>query len=333
MSISIISEQEIRQLIPLDETAIAQIEKAYGWLSSETVIMPPVMQIDQRAVQGQTCVKSALVPSQPAFAAKVASIFPQNRENGLPPNSGLMVLFNSRTGIVEAILLDNGYLTQIRTAAGGAVAAKHLAPKSVSTIGLIGAGKQARLQLQALQLVRDFQHVRIWSRQRPKAEELAHTLQTTLHVTAEVVDTPQEVVQHAEVVITATSAQQPIIIGEWLHPHLHITAMGSDAPHKNELHPGVLVGADLYVCDSRSQCERLGELHHAIQAGVADQIPSVVELGDIINQRKPGRKEEDAITVCDLTGVGAQDTAIALYTWEQAKQAGVGIAIGGPDAS
>jgi ornithine cyclodeaminase len=124
--------------------------------------------------------------------------------------------------------------------------------------------------------------------------------------------------------VTTTPSRDPLVVADWLHPGLHLTTMGADAPDKNELHPGVLERADLVVCDSRAQCARLGELHHALEQGID---VTVTELGAITSGASPGRTSPDQITVCDLTGTGVQDTAIALLAYEKAKNAGLGTAI------
>jgi ornithine cyclodeaminase/alanine dehydrogenase-like protein (mu-crystallin family) len=123
-------------------------------------------------------------------------------------------------------------------------------------------------------------------------------------------------------VVTATPARDPLVVADWLHPGLHITAIGSDAPDKNELHPAVLERADLLVCDARAQCASLGELHHALEQGIE---LTTIELGEITGGARPGRTGDDQITVCDLTGTGVQDTAIALLAYQKASARGLGM--------
>ena len=134
----------------------------------------------------------------------------------------------------------------------------------------------------------------------------------------------EQVVRESEFVVTTTPSRRPFLKAEWLHPGLHITCMGSDAEHKQELFPDVFGKADLIVCDRKSQCFRLGELRHALEAGVITEDSSVFELGEVLSGRASGRKDEQQITVCDLTGVGVQDTAIALLTYQRALQKGLG---------
>jgi ornithine cyclodeaminase len=130
------------------------------------------------------------------------------------------------------------------------------------------------------------------------------------------------VVEQSDIVVTTTPSTKPLIEADWLRPGQHVTAMGSDAEHKNELAPAVLVRADLYVADRASQCAVLGELHHAIAAGLVAADAKVPELGQVIAGQHPGRRDERAITVCDLTGTGVQDTAIATLARRRAEQAG-----------
>jgi ornithine cyclodeaminase/alanine dehydrogenase-like protein (mu-crystallin family) len=164
----------------------------------------------------------------------------------------------------------------------------------------------------------------VWARDCAKADACADDLATRLGLDAIAVSSAERLVLEADVVVTATPARAPLVVADWLHPGLHVTAMGSDAPDKNELHPAVLERADLVVCDSRAQCARLGELHHALEHGIE---PTIVELGEITGGATPGRTHPDQITVCDLTGTGVQDTAIALLAYGKAKSAGLGTTI------
>ena len=233
-----------------------------------------------------------------------------------------MMLFSAKTGIVEAVLLDNGYLTDVRTAAAGAVAAKHLAPEEVHTAGVLGTGVQARLQIEAAHLVRPFKRVLVWGRNMEKARACADDIARAIGVEATAHDDPARVVAESQLIVTTTPAREPIFKAEWLHPGLHVTAMGSDQAGKNEIDPQALARADLYVCDRVSQCEKLGELRSARAAGLMAETPP--ELGAIVNGDAAGRTSGDAVTICDLTGTGAQDTAIATRALKAAREAGAG---------
>jgi ornithine cyclodeaminase len=237
-----------------------------------------------------------------------------------------MMLLSARTGIVEALLLDNGYLTDIRTAAAGAVAARHLARPDSRVAAILGCGRQAALQLQALTLVRPIERARIWGRDSQKARVTAASLTAKLGFPVEAATTAESACASADVIVTTTPAGQPILKADWLRPGQHVTAMGSDSEHKNEVDPALLTRV-LYVADSIAQTRRCGELHHAIRAGYVGATDAFVELGQVIAGQCGGRREPDDITLCDLTGTGVQDTAIAVLANERAHAARAGHSI------
>ncbi|MGX0875489.1 ectoine utilization protein EutC [Roseovarius sp. MBR-154] len=316
--IRIVTEAELRAAVGLDLDTVKVIEQAFGALSDGGVVMPPVMSMELAQAHGEVDVKTAYIPGFDGFAIKVSPGFFDNPKLGLPSLNGLMILFSAKTGLVEAVFLDNGYLTDLRTAAAGAVAAQYLAPETVQTAGVIGTGVQARLQARAAYLVRPFERLLIWGRDAEKAHACAGDL-SDLNCDIQVVDTPADLVRESQLVITTTPAREPVIKAEWLHPKLHITAMGSDQAGKNEIDPQALVQADLYVADRAPQAQSLGELRAALEAGLwAEDSP--VELGDVIRGRARGRRAAAEVTICDLTGTGAQDTAIATHV--MAKLAG-----------
>ena len=310
--IQIVTEAELKKAVKLDLTAVDVVEKAFAALASGKVVMPPILSMDLHDVNGEVDVKTAYIPGFDGFAIKVSPGFFNNPQLGLPSLNGLMILFSAKTGLVESLFLDNGYLTDIRTAAAGAVAARHLAPETVETAGVIGTGVQARLQMIAAHLVRPFKHVLVHGRDAEKASACAADLAAALGIEAQAVDDPVELVARSQLVVTTTPAREPVIKADWLHPGLHITAMGSDQSGKNEIDPAALVAADAYVCDSVSQCEVSGELEAAIAADIGIK-GTPAELGQVIAGTKTGRVSAEAITICDLTGTGAQDTAIATH--------------------
>ncbi|MBB4233296.1 ectoine utilization protein EutC [Rhizobium mongolense] len=323
-TIKILAERELRQIVPLDHAAVQCVEDAFHSLATKTVAMPPILRLDISDHRGEVDVKTAYVQGLDGFAVKISPGFFDNPKIGLPSTNGLIVLLSSQTGLLKALLLDNGYLTNVRTAAAGAVAAKYLARKDASVAAILGAGIQARLQLQALTLVRPIRQARIWARESAKAETLAWELskEFDLHVTA--CAEPHEAVAGSHVIVTTTPANQPIFDSAWLEPGQHITVMGSDAEHKNELDPKAIVQADFYVADSLKQTRTLGELHHAISAGIVSPDARFPELGEIIAGTKTGRLNERQITIVDLTGTGIQDTAIAALAFKRAEASSVG---------
>ena len=238
-----------------------------------------------------------------------------------------MVLISADTGIPKAVLLDNGYLTEVRTGIAGAVAAKHLAKDKIETVGVIGSGSQARYQMEALKLARDYQRILVYGIIPDEVELYAEEMTNRLTVEVIQADDAETVVRESEIVVTATPAQQPYLEAGWLHPGLHITCMGSDAEHKQELFADVFTRADLVVCDRKDQVFRLGELHHARDEGIITREDQVIELGELTSGMRKGRQNDAQVTICDLTGVGVQDTQIARLAYAKAKQKGFGLFI------
>ena len=320
--IQIVAEQELRRLVGLDLDTVDVIEAAFAALAQGGVVMPPILSMALHAANGEVDVKTAYIPGFDGFAIKVSPGFFDNPGIGLPSLNGLMILLSAKTGLVQALFLDNGYLTDLRTAAAGAVAARHLAPRQVETAGVIGTGVQARLQMQAAHLVRPFERVLVHGRDLDKARACAADLHATLGIPAEAMTEPATLVRESQLVVTTTPSRTPILRADWLHPGLHITAMGSDQAGKNEIEPAALVAADAYVCDRVSQCEVSGELEAALASRLWTRAQPA-ELGEVIIGVKPGRRSPDDITICDLTGV--QDTAIATHVRARFPAAGTGI--------
>jgi ornithine cyclodeaminase len=323
----IFTEQELKQFIQLNQEAVKVVEDAFSKLAENEAVMPPIMRVDIEDQNGEVDVKTAYIKGKEMFAIKISSGFFNNYQLGLPSGNGMMILINTKTGVPEAVLLDNGYLTEVRTAAAGAVAAKYLSKENIGTVGVIGAGSQARFQLRALQLVRNFNKVLIYARSVERAKNYASEMANELGVEVEIAESAEFAVRNSDIMITTTPAKEPIIKAEWLHPGLHITAMGSDAENKQELDPEILAKADLLVCDTKAQCARLGELHHALAKGVLTEESTIIEIGELTSLKVAGRKSDEQITVCDLTGTGVQDTAIALFAYQEMKKRNKGLKI------
>jgi len=317
--VRVLTEADLRAAVPLDLAAVDVVERAFAALAAGKVVMPPILSMEIAEAHGEVDVKTAYISGLDGFAIKVSPGFFDNPKIGLPSLNGLMVLFSARTGLVEALLMDNGYLTDVRTAAAGAVAARHLAPE-VETAGVVGTGVQARLQMQAAHLVRPFRRALVWGRDADKAAACAADLAETLGIEAQAMTDPARLVDESQLVVTATPARTPILQADWLHPGLHVTAMGSDQPGKTEIAPEALARADLYVCDRVNQCAVSGELEAARAAGMMAGTPP--ELGAIVSGQAQGRRSPVDITICDLTGTGAQDTAIASHARSVAGAAG-----------
>lgn len=321
--IPIIEEAALRKVIT-PQLAVEAMRGAFRADGEGRAHVPAVINLDVPAHRGEFHVKTALIDGVPHVAVKVASGFYDNPAKGLPSGSGLIVVFDATTGLPVALLLDNGFLTDIRTGAAGAVAAEVLAPATVRIVGVIGSGLQARYQVRCLGVVRAFTHIVAWSPDRPRLDAYVKEMQDE-GFDARAAATPEVVCREAEVLVTATPSRAPLVRAEWLRAGQHVTALGSDSPGKQELDAGCLALADLLVVDRLTQCASFGELRHALDAGLLRPDRVHAELGEVVAGVKPGRTTAEQITIADLTGVGFQDTAIASVYLEMLKSGNVEI--------
>ncbi len=305
---------EIKSLIDVP-TLIQAIEDGFVLLSEDRVVVPPVGFMHFDEPPGDVHIKYGFVRDDDVYVLKMASGFYNNAELGVSVADGLILVFNQKTGHLKMILLDKAWLTDMRTAAAGAVAARHLAPKNIKNIGIVGTGVQARMQLELLKDVVNCQSCLIWGRDANKVQATIDDLKASqtikdwgleLKAAADI----DELVSNCNLIVTTTSAKEPLIRAEHLQPGTHITAMGSDDHGKQELEAAVLAKADRVVADSISQCVDHGECFHAVKDKLVDE-DSILELGNVIKKPELGRTSEDQITVADLTGVAIQDIQIA----------------------
>ncbi|TGT46320.1 ornithine cyclodeaminase family protein [Mesorhizobium sp. M8A.F.Ca.ET.165.01.1.1] len=299
-------EQILEALPHID--VVAEIERGFVAFTEGKVEVPPVGELLFPDENGELHIKYGAVRGDDIFVVKLATGFFNNPQLGLPPFSGCMLVLSAKTGQVVCVLLEEGELTNHRTAAAGAVVARHLAPPDLQTIGICGSGVQARLQADYLRRVTDCRNLVLWGRDDARAAEAVRDI-GRMGYTARAVASPAEVASCAQLIVTTTASRQPYLLASFVKPGTHITAMGSDTPEKSELDPMLLRNASMVVADSIQQCLLRGEIHTAIAAGAIDG-DRVVELGNVISG-KAGRRSRADITVADLTGVAVQDIMIA----------------------
>lgn len=307
--IPIIEEAALRAVVT-PALAVSVIREAFRADGEGRAHVPAVINLEIPGARGEFHVKTAHIESVPYVAVKIASGFYDNPSRGLPSGSGMIAVFDAATGFPSALLLDNGFLTDIRTGAAGAIAADVLARTAIETVGVIGSGLQARWQIRCLREVRPFSRVVAWSPTRDHlARYCAEMRDEGFDVTAAA--GAEQVCEAADVLITTTPARAPLVRAAWLRPGMHVIAVGSDTPGKQELDADCLGRADLAVVDRLAQCAAFGELKPALDAGTLTLDGVHAQLGEIVAGRKPGRTSDAQITIADLTGVGFQDTAIA----------------------
>ncbi|MEP1788828.1 hypothetical protein, partial [Reichenbachiella sp.] len=276
-------------------------------------VVPPVGELLFSEPKGEAHIKYGYIKQDDYYVIKVASGFYDNPKLGIASSQGLMLLFSQKTGQPVAVLLDEGHLTDIRTAAAGALAAKYFAPEHITAIGVIGTGIQARLQLEYLQKNTPCKTAWVWGRTTESMEKFKVDIETDFDV--HLASSPSEVARHANLIVTTTPSETPLLLAEDILPGTHITAVGSDTSEKQELESVLLAKADIVIADSIPQSKSRGEIYRAIKDSKLS-LGEINELGQAIQNPALQRTTEEQISVVDLTGVAVQDIMIAraIYT-------------------
>jgi len=307
----IITLDQIKAVLPkLD--LLPEIEAGFASYSAGQAVVPPVGELILEG--GEVHIKYGYIQGDDYYVIKIASGFFGNPQMGLPTGNGLMLLFDQHTGKPVSILIDEGYLTDVRTAIAGAIAAKFLAPKNINRIGIVGTGVQARLQLEYLLPVTDCRDVLVWGRGETQITRYIHDMKS-LGFSIEQTLSSRDILHTCNLIVTTTPAKEPILHAGDLSPGVHITAVGSDAPYKQEIDAKILKHAHLIVADSISQCLQRGEIHQAIKSNHISK-ENILELGNIISGRSEGRTSDDQVSIADLTGVAVQDIKIAMAVFD-----------------
>ena len=287
-----------------------EIELGFIAYSNGQVVVPPVGELIFEDPPGDTHIKYGYIKGDKYYVIKIASGFYQNVKINLPSSAGLMLVFSQKTGILETILLDEGFLTNVRTAVAGEIVAKYMAPKDVTTIGVFGTGTMARMQVKILQSVTDCKDIIVWGRSEASLEAYKNDMEGDGYQVQTTLDSA-DVTETSNLILMTTPSATPLIDAAQLRKGTHITAMGSDTADKQELDTKILRAADIVVADSLIQCQERGEIYRALLTGDL-KIDKVIELGSAIESSNRIRVSEDQITVADLTGVAVQDVQIAI---------------------
>jgi ornithine cyclodeaminase/alanine dehydrogenase-like protein (mu-crystallin family) len=311
---TVYSRAQIAQVIRPKEV-IAAMERAFAAYSNGEAVIPPVGQLDFEDPPGDCHIKYGYLKQGSTFTIKIATGFWKNPERGLASSNGVVLVFSSETGELLTIFQDEGYLTDMRTAAAGAVAAKYLAPQEIGCIGIIGAGLQARLQLDYLREVTPCRRVKLWARAMDRARAL-----TVPGFDIEVVASPSAVAADARLIVTTTASRAWLLGAADVKPGTHITALGADGGGKQELEPQLLALAQIRAVDSVSQCSKYGDSAFALEQGLIET-RDLVELGRVIQDPALRRRSAQDISIADLTGVAVQDMAIAELALQRLRSA------------
>lgn len=314
MTTKILALNQIKTVLGgIDMSLLIQaIEDSFVTYSEQRAIVPPVGHLAFATPPADVHIKYGYIQGDDYYVLKVASGFYDNPKVGLASSNGLMLVFDQKTGELLCMLLDEGYLTDVRTGLAGAIAAKYLAPSNIKAIGIVGTGTQARLQLRYLRHITDCRKVYIWG--RSEQARSAYTSEMSREgFTVIPTSSISELARNSNLIVTTTPSTDPLIQSKDILPGTHITAIGADTKNKQELDPILVSGADIIVADSISQCIDHGEIADAVKKRLL-QPTQIIEFGRLI---KGGRRMSDQqITLADLTGIATQDIQIAKIIYE-----------------
>ncbi|MEE2993977.1 MAG: ornithine cyclodeaminase family protein [Gemmatimonadota bacterium] len=296
---------------------IQDIEDGFVAYSQGKVQVPPVGELIFEDPPGDVHIKYGAINGDDYYVIKLASGFADNPLLGIPRIQGMMLIFSQKTGEPIAFLLDQGYLTNVRTAAAGAVAAKYMAPKNVNRIGVFGTGVQGRMQIEYLKGIVDCTDIIAWGRSEGSMSSYKSDMEAQGY-SVETTTDPGAVAAASNFIVMSTPSKEPLLQAGQIKPGTHITAMGSDTPDKIELDPAILANADVIVVDSIPQSASRGEIARATEAGAITP-DRVIELGNVIADPSLGRTSDDQTTITDLTGVAVQDIQISKAVYHAVK--------------
>jgi alanine dehydrogenase len=309
-----LSGSEVSKVLEIGEV-IKVVEEAFRQHGLKKVQMPPKVYLSFS--NGDLRTMPAYIESLGIAGVKIVTMHPENPKKGLPTVMGVVVLNDPETGAPIAVM-DGTYLTDMRTGAAGAVAVKYLARKNSRTVGIIGAGRQARTQLQAISKVIEIEEVKIASRSSEEIEKFLKEM-SEYEITPKTIEEACE----CDILVTTTPVREPIIKNEWISEGMHINAIGADAPGKEELDPGLLKRAKIVV-DDLAQASHSREINVPIAKGVIKLSDVYCELGEMIAGEKSGRTNEEEITIFDSTGLAIQDIATGNLVYKKARREKLG---------
>jgi len=320
MKTLILTEKDVKKLLTMEEV-IEAVELAFAEKSLKRVQLPYKQYVFYEKYNGDLRTMQTYIEGLDISTVKVVSVHPENRvKHNLPTVMATLIVIDPRNGAPIAIM-GGTWITDIGTGAAGGVAAKHLARKTPKTVGLIGAGAQARTQLVAiLSVYGKLAEVRVWSRTKETREAFINEMRQACAGKVDrifAVEEAEDAAKGADILITTTSSTVPLVMDDWISPGMHLNCMGADAPGRQELDPAILKRAKIVV-DDKEQASSSGEINVPLSQGKLKPKDIWSELGEIAAGVKKGRTTNDEITVFVSTGIAIQDAVTANIAYRKA---------------
>jgi alanine dehydrogenase len=312
----LLSEKQVQDLIDIDEL-IATLEQAHIQYSTGRAVMPVRLVVPLPQIHGRITSMPGFLNDDNALGMKVVTYFHENPKRGLPAILATIMLFSAATGKMIAAM-DGSYITAIRTACASAMATRALANRETPVLGILGAGVQARAHIQALSRVRKLQQIRIYSPSGISAAKIRKDMESEVGVGVKVAASAADAVKHSDIVVTVTTAKEPILKLEWLKPGAHINAVGSHRPDLREIDGATLARAKVVVDSREAIMAECGDILLALEEKSIYANAIHAEIGEVLAGMKPGRESAGEITLYKSVGIAIQDVATANLVYRKA---------------
>ncbi len=318
----ILSEKEIQSLIDVEELTQA-LERAHIQYSTGKAVMPVRLVVPLPEIKGRITSMPGYLGEDKALGMKVVTYFPENPQRGLPIILATIMLYSTETGKLVA-LMDGAYITAIRTACASVMAARALANPETPLMAILGAGVQARAQIRALTHTRQISEIKVYDVVEASARRLKEELEKEVGVKIKTVETPLEAVRNADLIVTVTTAKEPILRADWLKPGVHINAIGSHRPDLREIDATTLARSKIVVDSREAIMAECGDILLAIKEKAITASSVHAEIGEVLAGKKPGRTSPDERTLYKAVGIAIQDVATASLIYHKALEQKVG---------
>jgi alanine dehydrogenase len=318
----ILTETQVQALIDVDEL-ITALERAHIQYSTGKTVMPVRLVVPLPQIDGRITAMPGFLNEDRALGMKVVTYFQNNPKQNLPSILATIMLFSTETGKMIAVM-DGGYITAIRTACASAMATKVLSNPTASVLGVLGAGVQARAHIRALCHVRKLQAIKIYSPSATSATKVKQELESEIGITIAVSTSVEETVRECDLIVTATTAKEPIVSARWLQPGVHINAIGSHRPDARELDGATLACSKVFVDSREAIMAECGDVLLALEEKSITPDHVQTEIGEVLAERKPGRTKTDEVTLYKSVGIAIQDVATADLVYHKALEQKLG---------
>lgn len=321
----VLSEKQVESLIDIDEL-IAALEQSHIQYSTGKAVMPVRLVVPLPQIQGRITSMPGFLNEDKALGMKIVTYFQENPQRYLPAILGTILLFSAETGKLMAVM-DGSYITAIRTACASAMATKVLANGETPVLGILGAGVQARAHIQALTRVRKISQIKIYSPSGASAVGVKRDLEPMLKIAIDATASAEEAVRNADLVVTGSTAKEPIVKTDWFKAGVHINAVGSHRPDYREIEGPLVARASVFVDSRDAMMAECGDILLAMKERLIDETHIRGEIGEVLAGLKPGRRGAGEVTLYKSVGIAIQDVAAAHLVYGKARKLGIGTMI------